>query len=84
MLKSGRTYHIYNGYSETLEDLWFNNAELINITNHENGLQELEFKKQNGDLIVIDADTIGHWNHRNRDAKGYMYIDLYPIQFSQK
>ena len=74
-MQIGNTYHIYNGFAETLESLWINNAELIGITKHANGAQELEFQKEDGDFITIDAGLMKPWNHQAKGTRGYMFIE---------
>ena len=74
-MQIGNTYHIYNGFAETIESLWINNAELIGITKLANGTHELEFQKENEDFITIDADLMKPWNHKNKGSRGYMYIE---------
>jgi calcineurin-like phosphoesterase len=74
-MQIGNTYNIYNGFAETIESLWINNVELIGITKLANGTHELEFQKEDGDFITIDADLMKPWNYKNKGSRVYMFME---------
>jgi hypothetical protein len=73
-MEIGSFYHIYNGYAKNLDNLWLNNSELVGITQHHNGLIELEFVVESGETIVIDYELMTPWNPSRIRYKGYMFI----------
>ena len=73
-MQIGKTYHIYNGFAETLESIWFNDAQLISATTFGNGTETLSFETPNGKTITIDSDLMYPWDHNKKSRKGYMFI----------
>lgn len=71
----GQTYHIFNGYAKSLDNLWMNNSELTAVVKYTNGLTELEFTLETGETIVIDAELMNPWDAKKISYKGYMFIE---------
>jgi hypothetical protein len=57
-LIKGSVYHIKNNFSTNLDDLWWNNCTLIDVEKTWANPIILTFKKENGQLIVIDGDFV--------------------------
>lgn len=60
----GNTYHIFNGFAESKEDLWFNNAKLISIDKEWSMPTLLYFELENGQQMVIDGDCCLNYNKK--------------------
>jgi hypothetical protein len=71
----GQTYHIYNGFAKTVDNLWMNNSELTGVVEYASGLTELEFTLETGETIVIDSELMNVWDVTNKARKGYMFIE---------
>ena len=58
----GNTYHIFNGFTESKEDLWFINSKLIDIDGQWDEPKILTFELENGQTIEIDKDSCLNYN----------------------
>ena len=73
-LEQGRVYHIKNNYAESLDDLWWNNATLVEIDKNWSWPTMLTFKLEDGKLIVIDGDFVVKTSGELKSQKGYQII----------
>ena len=73
-LKKDKTYHIKNNYATNLDDLWFNNAVLLNIEEDWGEPTMLTFKLENGKEIVIDEEKKKKTSGEHKSQRRYQII----------
>ena len=73
--EAGKKYHIWNGYSKHLDNLWWLNCEFIQyIIDPTNGIIELEFKQpKKRKSIIIDAGLMHSYTKANT-GRCYQFI----------
>jgi|LakMenEpi03Aug12_release.lakeMendotaPanAssembly.Ray.scaffolds.fasta_scaffold1070194_2 hypothetical protein len=74
-LEQGRVYHIKNNYAESLDDLWWNNATLVEIDKEWSWPTMLTFKLESGKLVVIDGDFVSKTSGEHKSQKNYQIIE---------